>query len=121
MRVSPSRKARVRPRITNFDKANAEDGFKGCEETQLEEFRRKAVRKSLAKEIEELGKAILSGEAAKKCLRMALNEKEEAEELREQAQDEADKKRDEFEALIALQKGLIYRIQDSMTALPRFY
>ncbi|RYP69276.1 hypothetical protein DL770_008286 [Monosporascus sp. CRB-9-2] len=93
--------------VANFDKANAEAGFKACEETQLEVSRRKAVCESLAKEIEELEKAILDGEAAKKPLSMALNEKEEVEELREQAQYEADKKRDELEALMARQKGLV--------------
>ncbi|RYP37999.1 hypothetical protein DL767_002727 [Monosporascus sp. MG133] len=83
------------------DKANAEADFKACEETQLEVFRRKAVCESLAKEIEELEKAILNGEAAKKRLSMALNEKEEAEALREQTQYEADKKRDKLEGLMA--------------------
>ncbi|RYP51602.1 hypothetical protein DL768_003109 [Monosporascus sp. mg162] len=44
---------------------------------------------------------------AKKRLSMALNEKEETEELREQAQYEADKKRGELEALMARQEGFI--------------
>ncbi|RYP58269.1 hypothetical protein DL769_009030 [Monosporascus sp. CRB-8-3] len=79
--------------VANLDKANAEAGFKACEETQPEVFRRKAFCESLAKEIEELEKAILNGEAAKKRLGVAPKEKEGAEELREQAQHERDKKR----------------------------
>ncbi|RYP62195.1 hypothetical protein DL771_009827 [Monosporascus sp. 5C6A] len=91
----------------NLDKANADAGFKALEETPLVVFRRKAVCESLAKEIKELEKAILNGEAAEKLLSMALKEKEEAEELRGQAQYEADKKRDKLEALVAQQKGFI--------------
>ncbi|RYP14626.1 hypothetical protein DL765_006241 [Monosporascus sp. GIB2] len=90
--------------VANIDKANTEAGFKACEETQQEVFRRKTICESPAKEVKELEKTILNSEAARKRLSIALEEKEQTEELREQARHEAAKKIDEREALMARQK-----------------